>query len=144
MEGQSNPVIEAIERRFHQEPYACRMGMKLVGLQPGRAVIEMAFGAGTANMLGGPHGGAIFSLIDAAFELSSNSHGTVALALNCNVSYLRASAIGDILRAESREVSLSRQIGTYFIEVRNAAGDLIATCDAMAYRKADPLPFLHT
>ena len=66
-----------------------------------------------------------------------------AVALNCSVSYLRAPSIGGTLRAESREVSLSRRIGTYFIEVRNTDGQLIATCDAMAYRKPDPLPFLH-
>lgn len=47
-------------------------------------------------------------------------------------------------RAESREVSLSRRIGTYFIEVRDSSGQVIATCGAMAYRKPDPLPFLQT
>ena len=102
----------------------------------------MAFGEETANISGGAHGGALFSLIDEAFEVSSNSHGTVAVALNCNVSFLKAPRIGDVLRAESREVSQSRRIATYFIEVRNTEGQLIATCDAMAYRKPDPLPFL--
>lgn len=137
-------ATEAMERRFHEEPYARKMGMRLLHLEPGHAVVEMAFGEETANIMGAPHGGAIFSLIDAAFELSSNSHGTIAVALNCSVSYVRAPAIGDVLRAESREVSLSRRIGTYFIEVRNANGQVIATCSAMAYRKPDPLPFLHT
>ena len=55
---------------------------------------------------------------------------------------LNPSTPGDTLRAEAREVSRSRRISCYHIEVKNEKGDLIATCQAMAYRKKDPLPFM--
>jgi len=142
MDDLTAKAVEAIKKKVSEEPYAGRMRMRLIDLEPGHAVVEMALDVDSANMLGSPHGGAIFSLIDEAFEASSNSHGTVAVALSCNVSYLRAPRIGDVLRAESKEVSRSRTIGTYFIEVRDTEGQLIATCDAMAYRKSDPLPFI--
>jgi acyl-CoA thioesterase len=142
MDDVGSAAIEAIKKRFPDEPYAGKLGLKLLDLGPGHAVVETKFGEDSANMMGGPHGGAIFSLIDSAFELASNSHGTIAVALHCGVSYLQAPRIGDVLRAEAREVSLSRRIATYFIEVRDSAGDLIATCDAMAYRKPEVLPFL--
>jgi len=48
----------------------------------------MTFTPDMENMFGMAHGGAIFSLIDAAFEVASNSHGTMAVALNMNVYYL--------------------------------------------------------
>jgi len=48
------------------------------------------------------HGGAIFTLIDEAFEISCNSHGTVAVALNVNITYHRAPSPNSTLRAEAR------------------------------------------
>jgi acyl-CoA thioesterase len=94
------------------------------------------------NIFGMIHGGAIFSLIDEAFQLSCNSHGTVAVALNVTVTYHQPPDKKGILRAESREVHRSRKTGTYDITVRDERDRLIASCMALAYRKGDPLPFL--
>ncbi|RZN70144.1 MAG: hotdog fold thioesterase, partial [Candidatus Methanolliviera hydrocarbonicum] len=87
------------------------------------------------------HGGAIFSLIDEAFETASNSHGTVAVALSMNITFIKPPSRGDLLFAEAKETSVSRRIGTYDITVKNDVGDLIATCQALVYRKKDKLPF---
>ena len=118
------------------------LGLRLVEVGPGNALVELKLSEDTKNIFGVAHGGAVFSLIDGAFEVAANSHGTVAVALNVNVSYINPSIPGDTLRAEAREVSRSRRISSYRIEVKNEKGDLIATCQAMAYRKKDPLPFL--
>ena len=143
MEGQHlEETLEAIRRGFEQEPYAKMMGLKLVEVGPGTALVELKLSENTKNIFGVTHGAAVFSLIDGAFEVAANSHGTVAVALNVNVSYINPSTPGDTLRAEAREVSRSRKISSYRIEVKNDKGDLIATCQAMAYRKKDPLPFM--
>jgi len=94
------------------------------------------------NLFGMTHGGAIFSLVDAAFALAVNSHGTVAVALSVNMNYLNAPLPGESLRAEGREVNKSRKISACQITVTGEDGRLIATCQAMAYRKKDKLPFL--
>jgi acyl-CoA thioesterase len=124
------------------EPYANMMGMKLTEIGLGSALVELKLSEQMMNIFGATHGGAVYSLIDAAFEAASNSHGTMAVALNVNVSYINPSNPGDTLIADAREVSRSRRISTYRIEVKNDKGELIATCQAMAYRKKDPLPFL--
>lgn len=127
---------------FEQEPYAKMMNMRLSEIGPGSAIVEMKISDGMKNIFGTVHGGAVFSLIDGAFEAAANSHGTVAVALNVNVSYINPAMPGDLLYASAREVSRSRKISAYYIEVKNDKGELIATCQAMAYRKKDPLPFL--
>ena len=135
-------VADAIWKRVAQEPFARKLGLKLVKLEPGYALVEMTLQPDTANIFEMTHGGAIFSLIDEAFELSCNSHGTVAVALSMTVTYHRPPTQGAMLRAESREVYRSRKTGTYDIKVTENEDVLIASCQAVAYRKREKLPFL--
>jgi acyl-CoA thioesterase len=83
----------------------------------------------------------MFALIDEAFETASNSHGTLSVALNMNVTYIASPQPGSTLTAEAREVSLTRKTASYDIKVRDDKGSLIATCMALVYRKGQPLPF---
>jgi acyl-CoA thioesterase len=135
-------VISAIRRQVEKESYAKKMGLTLVKLEPGHAVVEMVPREDTANIFGMTHGGAIFSLIDEAFQLSCNAYGTVAVALNMTITYHEAPKRNRVLRAESVEIHRSRKTGTYDIKVRDEENGLIASCMAVAYRKSDKLPFL--
>ncbi len=135
-------VIKAIRQRVASEPYAKKLGLRLLQLGPGYALVEMDLGDDMANIFGMAHGGAIFSLIDEAFEISCNSYGTVAVALNITVTYHSPPTRGGVLRAESREVYRSRKTATYEIKVTEEDGSLIASCQALAYRKEEKLPFL--
>lgn len=135
-------AIETLIQATEEEPYARKMGIRTVSLEPGHAIVEMDSGDDDGNIFGMVHGGAIFSLIDEAFQLSCNSHGTVAVALNVNVTYHRPPDKKGILRAESIEVHRSRKTGTYDIKVTDQKDRLIASCMALAYRKGEPLPFL--
>ena len=134
--------LAALEKHFAQEPYARIFGIRIVELEEGRALLEMKTTPSMNNLFGMTHGGAIFSLVDAAFELAVNSHGTVAVALGANMNYLNAPLPGESLRAEGREVNRSRKISACQITVTGEDGRLVATCQAMAYRKKDRLPFL--
>ncbi len=124
-----------------REGYARKLGMHLVDLKPGHAVVEMVPDESDENIFGMVHGGVIFSLMDEAFQLSCNSHGTVAVALSVNVIYHHPVRRGCRLRAESREVHRSKKTGTYDIKAVDETGVLIASCQALAYRKKDLLPF---
>lgn len=135
-------VIEQLSEKISQEPFGRIFGFRLVAIRPGYALVEMDVAERFQNSLGLVHGGAIFSLMDQAFQAASNSHGTVAVALNMNISYFRPPAFGGKLRAEAKEVNLTRRTGTYQIEVKDQDEKLIANCQAMVYRKDNPLPFL--
>jgi len=136
-------IIEAIKQRVANEPYAKKMGLKVVKLEPGYALVEMKLADDMANIFDMTHGGAIFSLIDEAFEISCNTHGTVAVALNVSVTYHRSPTDRAVLRAESKEIQRSAKTATYDIRVTEGENNiLIATCQALAYRKKEKLPFL--
>ncbi|MBN2332533.1 MAG: PaaI family thioesterase [Deltaproteobacteria bacterium] len=120
-----------------QEPFARLFNIQLVDCSPGYALVEMTPTCETTNLFKMVHGGAIFALIDEAFQVSCNTHGTLAVALNVNVTYLRAPAVDVPLRAASREVSRNPRIATYHIEVTDNHGHLIASAQATAYRKKE-------
>ena len=135
-------VISGIKRQVEKEPYAQKLGMRLVLLEPGHAIVEMTPSDGLENIFGMAHGGAIFSLIDEAFQVSCNAHGTVAVALNMTVTYHVPPDKNRTLRAESKEIHRSTKTGTYEIKVTDDKNRLIASCMALAYRKGERLPFL--
>jgi acyl-CoA thioesterase len=111
-------------------------------LKEGYSKVEMSFTPDMENFFGMAHGGALFALIDEAFETASNSHGTVAVALNMNVTYVSPPSPGSTLCAEAKEFSRTKKTAGYDIRVFDAGKNLIAFCQALVYRKAMPLPFL--
>lgn len=134
---------EAIQRGVTREPYARGLGMELVELAEGFSAVEMTYVPETMdNLFSRAHGGAIFSLIDEAFETVCQTCGGVTVALNVNVTYVASPENGARLRAEAREVSSTKRTASYDIKVSDRDGRLIATCQALAFRTGKPLPFL--
>ena len=136
-------VREAIFAATAEEPFARALGMRLVHLEDGHSVVAMAYRpAQMANIYRRAHGGALFALIDEAFETASQTAGTVAVALNVNVTYVTSPEGAVELRAEARRVSQTRRTAAYEIRVTDVDERLIAVCQALAYRTGRPIPFL--
>jgi acyl-CoA thioesterase len=135
-------VISSIESQVRKEQYAQKLGLRLIQLEPGHSIVEMEPQEELTNIFGMTHGGAIFSLIDEAFEVSCNAHGTVAVALSMTITFHRTPEQKSRLRAESVEIHRSAKTGTYEIKVTDEHNALIASCTALAYRKKEKLPFL--
>lgn len=135
-------VLTSVFSSIADKGFAGKLGLKLIELTPGHAIVEMTPEKDDVNILGVVHGGAIFSLIDEAFQMSCNAHGTIAVALSVNAVYHNPARKGLRLRAESSEIHRSQKIATYDICVRDEKDVLIASCKAVAYRKKEQLPFL--
>lgn len=124
---------------FRNDRFAALAGVELVEVEPGRAVARMAVDNCHLNAVGSVMGGAIFTLADFAFAVASNSHGTVAVAIDVSISFLRAVNQGT-LTVEAVEVSRGRTLGHYDARVTDDAGKLVALFHGTAFRKPDPLP----
>ncbi len=135
-------VKEAILERVRNEPFGRKFGLRVLELEEGYSKVEMVYTPDMENMLGMAHGGAIFALIDEAFETASNSHGTVAVALNLSVTFMASPSKGSTLVAVARELGRTTKTANYEIKVTDSQGDLIAVCLALVYRKGSALPFL--
>jgi len=136
-------VKKAIFRAVETEPLAKLLKMRLIDLKRGQSIVAMTFDPDRMNNIyGRAHGGAIYALIDEAFETASQTHGTIAVALNVNVTYLATPENGDQLQAEAHEFNRTRKTAGYDIRVSDSNGNLIATCQALAYRTGKSIPFL--
>jgi acyl-CoA thioesterase len=141
--GMDERVKEAIFRKVEAEPFAQKFGIRLLALEEGYSKVEMKLTSEMENLFGMTHGGALFALIDEAFETASNSHGTVAVALNMNITYISPPSPGSGLIAEAREFSRTQRTAVYDIKLFDHQNNLIASCEALVYRKGVPLPFLN-
>ena len=117
-----------------KDAFAKHNGIELVEIGSGTAKAVMTVGKEHFNGVGIVHGAAIFSLADFAFAAASNSHGVVAVAINANISFVKAATSGT-LTAEAREQSINPKLATYLVDVTDDEGDRVATFQGMVYRK---------
>ena len=142
LEPMDEKLRQAIINASASEPFARHMGLHLTDLGPGFSVVEMDYQPERLdNIYQRAHGGAIYGLIDEAFQTACQTHGAIAVALNVNVSYVTSPEPGVRLRAEARETSRSKKIAHYDITVTDENANLIATCRAIAFRTGKPIPF---
>jgi len=116
-----------------KDRFARAMGVQLVDGGPGYAKVAMTVREQHLNFNGTCHGGAIFAFADAAFGLASNSHGVIAAGIDAHITYQAAAAIGDELTAVAVEVSRSRKLAVYRIDVTRADGTIISSFTGTVY-----------
>lgn len=130
-----------IKEFFLNDRFAVTSGIELLEVRPGYAKTRMAIEERHLNAGKVVQGGAIFTLADLAFAAAANAYGTLTVSAETSIRYFKGETSG-LLTAEAREVSMTRHLATFQVEVRNDAGVLIALFTATGYRKDTPLPFV--
>jgi acyl-CoA thioesterase len=102
------------------------LGMQLISVAPGQAVITMTV---TDRMVNGHnlcHGGYIFTLADSAFAFACNTYNQRTVAQHCSVTFLASAKLGDKLVARAVERQRSGRSGIYDVTVSREEGNVIA------------------
>lgn len=129
---------EKIIAHIQKDAYAQQLGATLVALKPGYSCFNMTVQPEMVNFHGTTHGGVVFGLADVAFAAASNSRGQTAVALNMDISFLKATQAGDQLQAVAQEQHQGGPIALYDIVVtQQPSGELVAKLQAMVYRKKE-------
>jgi acyl-CoA thioesterase len=131
-------TVDLLSKFVKNDRFAKHLGVEMLEYSPGRAKAKMALQGHHLNSAGTAHGGAIFSLADAVFSAASNSHETLAVAINVSISFFKAAKTGT-LYAEGREVSLNPKLATYLIDVTDEEGNQIALFQGTVYRKKESI-----
>jgi len=132
--GMNNKLIELLEN----DRFAAFVGIELVKVQPGYAMVKMEICDKHLNGVNIIQGGVIFTLADFAFAAASNACGQVTVGINANISYFQASK-GKTLIAEAKEVAVSRKISNYNVDVFNENRDHIAQLSMTGYKKNEKI-----
>ncbi len=109
-------------------PFAWLVGYHYTLLQPGDVVCELDVGRAHHNPAGIAHGGAIYTLVDAAMgacAMSVLEAGRRCVTAELKVNYLKAVEAGRIA-AHARVIRKGARLVVLTAEVHDAAGDLVA------------------
>ncbi|WP_255191427.1 hydroxyphenylacetyl-CoA thioesterase PaaI [Natronobeatus ordinarius] len=128
-----DPVARA-RTLAEDDPYCAHLGIELVDIGSGTATTELTITEDLLNFHGTPHGGAVYSVADAAFAAASNSHGDAAFALETNISYLAPVEVGETLTATATETHAGGRTAEYQIPVTGPDDERIATFRGRVYK----------
>ena len=127
-------TVADIGERAADDPFCETVGVELASIHPGYAETTLTVGDEHLNFHGTPHGGAVYTLADAAFAAASNTGPNTAVALETNISYFSAVDVGERLRAVAEEVHAGGRTAAYDVRVEDEAGDPVATFRGRVYR----------
>ena len=117
------------------DPLAKFLGISIDEVRHGYARCSLVVKPEYLNAVNRAHGVTICAVADQAFAVACNSLGSMAIAVNLNISYVAAAAAGETIVAEATPVNVGRKVSTWRIEVHSHKGRLIATCQGIAYHK---------
>lgn len=109
------------------------LGMRIVEVGPGRAVLEMEVRDSMVNGHDLCHGGLIATLADSAFAFACNSYNELTVASGFSIDILAPGKLGDVLTARCTEVSKSGRTGVYDAVVTNQRGERVAIFRGRSY-----------
>jgi len=119
----ANRCVDALYKR---DAAAGSLGILVLEVSPGRAVISMQVRPDMCNGHAICHGGMLFTLADTAMSYASNSHGKVAVASSVHIDFLRSATQDEVLLAEAVEVYRGRRKASYKVTVSRGESDQIA------------------
>lgn len=99
------------------------LGMRIVEVGPGRAVLAMTVRADMVNGHAIGHGGLTFALADSAFAFACNSRNRRTVAAGAEIRFRAPTRLGDDLLATAVERSREGKDGVYDVTV--TAGEVV-------------------
>jgi len=110
--------MDGAAEMFARDKASESLGMSVVTLEPGRAVLEMTVTDLMVNGHGIAHGGYVFLLADSAFAGACNYPGAVTVAASAQIVFVSAAREGDRLTATAVERHRAGKSGIYDVTVR--------------------------
>ncbi len=130
-----NGICSEVMTKLNNDPFPNHLGVKVLELSPGYARVSLAVDDKMTNIHRITHGGVVFTVADVALGLASNSYGRDAVAVNVNISFVRASKPGDTLTATAREEHRGRRMAGYNVKVEDQNGRLVAVVQGLVFLK---------
>lgn len=114
------------------------VGMELLEVDTGSAVMRMTVRDFMLNGQDVCHGGYLFMLADSCFAFACNSYNNQTLAQGASIEFLRPALLGDVLTARATEVKRGRTTGVYDIELGNQDAKKVAVFRGSSFASGKP------
>lgn len=125
---------ECANAMFARDQASQHLGMEIVSVSPGKAVLTMTVTEQMIQGHGSCHGGYLFTLSDSAFAFACNSYDKATVASGCSIDYMYGAKLGDKLTATAEEQSRGGRTGIYDITLTNQDGRTVALFRGRSYQ----------
>ena len=125
---------EIVEQMMQTDRMSQWLGISVLAYTPGNVICQMTVRDEMVNGMKIAHGGITYSLSDSAFAFAVNAHGIKSVSVETSISHLQPVQIGDQLTTSTKELSLSRKIGVYLIEIVNQHQEIVSSFKGTVYR----------
>lgn len=122
------------EAMFSRDQASQQLGMKIISVAPGRAVMTMLVKNHMIQGHNSCHGGYLFILADSTFAFACNSYDKATVASGCSIEYVTPAKEGDVLTASAEELSRGNRTGVYDITITNQDGQVVAYFRGKSYQ----------
>lgn len=134
MDSKEKAIAIAQRQMYDNDAFSQWLGIQIVELDAGKAVLQMTIRPEMTNGFKIAHGGIAYSLADSALAFASNAHGRKSVSVETSISHTVALQIGDIVTATATEESLTNKIGVYRVLLTNQTQQTVAIFKGIVYR----------
>ncbi len=125
---------EIVDQMMKTDRMSQWLGISILDYTPGSVSCQMTVRDEMVNGMEIAHGGITYSLSDSALAFAVNAHGIKSVSVETSISHLKPVQIGDTLTTSTKELSLSRKIGVYLIDVTNQNQECVSSFKGTVYR----------
>ncbi|NLB88907.1 MAG: PaaI family thioesterase [Syntrophomonadaceae bacterium] len=129
-------LFETMEKSIKETPFYKLLGVELVELGPGEAVLKVFPTAEHTNPLGMIHGGLLMSIADAAMGNAVRSLGSRGVTVDMSTSFLSSAMIGQEIIARGKVLKAGRNL--FFVEATVTSNEkLLVKCTGTFFKTGE-------
>ena len=128
-----NPT-EIVNKMLDNDAMSQWLGIQLISVDKGNVTLKITVRKEMTNGFNIAHGGITYSISDSSLAFSANTHGIQAVSVETSISHLKPVYTGDVLTTKVEEISMSKRIGVYTVNVYNQNNVLVSTLKGTMYR----------
>ncbi len=129
-----NLARKVIDKMISEDSFSQWLGIEVLEITEGFCKLKMTIRDEMTNGFNIAHGGISYSLADSALAFAANSDGIQSLSIETFISHTKKVFAGDILMAESKEISRTNKFATYSINITNQENTVVAKFKGKVYR----------
>ncbi|TAF32587.1 MAG: hotdog fold thioesterase [Cytophagales bacterium] len=114
-----------VNKMLAQDWFSQWLGIEKEIVAPGHVRLRLRVRREMLNGFAIAHGGIAFALADSALAFAANGYGHVSLTLESSLSYLKPAREGDVMIAETEEISHTKRTAIYLVHIQHEDGTRI-------------------
>jgi len=129
-----NLAEKVINKMISGDAFSQWLGIEVLEISEGYCKLKMQVRKEMTNGFNIAHGGITYSLADSALAFAANSDGIQSLSVETSINHNKKVINGDILIAETKEISKNEKTANYEIKIINQEKAEVAQFNGKVYR----------